>query len=279
VKKFLVIIFILTISGCSSSLAYKNLDWLAYWYIDEYIQLTEEQKAIVDQNLTIWLAWHRQQELPRYLANLNELTSDIVSQQFSIEKLTYHQEILLQHWQRMKAKLVPDLVLMAPLLSAQQVSELFATLDKKNAEEREEIQEKFALSLKQQQNNAEKRYNKNLTRWLGKLTSEQETVTAEKESYLQPNDILWLEYRERYQTELKTLFEQADRSKPFNEQLFQLLMAPEVFRSNKLNQINADNSARFKFLLLTVHKMTTAKQRKKLVREINEFAKDTSALM
>lgn len=278
-KKFLVIIFILTISGCSSSLAYKNLDWLAYWYIDEYIQLTEEQKAIVDQNLTIWLAWHRQQELPRYLANLNELTSDIVSQQFSIEKLTYHQEILLQHWQRMKAKLVPDLVLMAPLLSAQQVSELFVTLDKKNAEEREEIQEKFALSPKQQQNNAEKRYNKNLTRWLGKLTSEQETVTAEKESYLQPNDILWLEYRERYQTELKTLFEQADRSKPFNEQLFQLLMAPEVFRSNKLNQINADNSARFKFLLLTVLKMTTAKQRKKLVREINEFAKDTSALM
>lgn len=267
------------LSGCSSKFAYKNLDWLAHWYIDDYILLTEEQRVIVDQKLGHWLAWHQQEELPRYLANLNELTTDIRMQQLSIEKLTYHQAAIQQHWARMKAKIVPDLVLLSPLLDDQQVSYLFDKLDKKNIDEREKIEKILALNPKQQQNNAIKKYKKNLTRWLGEPTPEQETLAVDMHRQLQSNDKLWLEYRKKYQEELKNLFEQPDRGDLFSEKLFQLLIEPDVFRSDELNRINNENSVYFKKFLITVNSLATEKQREKLIKEINKFARDAEALI
>ena len=278
-RKLLIITVILIVSGCTYKFAYRNLDWLAYCYIDDFILLTAEQKSIVDQKLAHWLAWHKQEELPRYLANLNELTTDISTQQLSIDKLTYHQEAITQHWVRMKAKLVPDLVLMAPLLDSQQVAYLFEKLDKKNAKEREEIDESLALSPKQQRDIAIKKYNENLTRWLGKLTPEQETLAVDMYSQLRPNDVLWLEYRKRYQAELKKIFEQPDRGDAFSKNLFQLLIEPDVFRGEKLNKINAENSVNFKTFLLKINTIATEKQREKLIKEINKFARDADTLM
>jgi hypothetical protein len=279
VRSLLIITVILILTGCTTKFAYKNLDWIASWYIGDYIQLTEEQEAIIDQKLTIWLAWHKQEELPRYLADLNALTSDISTQQLNLEKLTFHVEAIKQHWQRIKTKLVPDLVLLAPLLSDQQVSYLFEKLAEKNAEQREEIEAVLTLSPERQQSDAIKRYKENLTRWLGKPSPEQETLAIDVYSQLQTNDLLWLEYRKSYQVELKKLFEQPDRGEQFTGKLFQLLSEPEVFRSQELNRTNDKNALNFKLFLLDVTALATEKQREKLVNEINEFAEDVDVLM
>lgn len=279
VKSFLMIVTLILVSGCSSKFAYKNLDWLAHWYIDDYIILTEEQRVIVDQKIAIWLEWHQQEELPRYLSDLNELTADISNQQLNSAKLDAHQDTIKQHWARMKAKLVPDLVLMAPLLDSQQIAYLFEKLDKRNAEERKEINETLALSPKQQQDAVVKKYKKNITRWLGDLTPEQKTLAANIYGQLQDNDTLWLDYRQRYQAELKAVFEKPDRGDSFSERLFQLMMEPDVFRSDKLNKINAANAVNFKRALLAINKTATTQQREKLITEINKFARDAEALI
>jgi hypothetical protein len=279
VKNFLIIFLVIIVSGCSSRFVYKNLDWLAHWYIDDYILLTAEQKAVVDTKLTTWLEWHQQEELPKYLISLNNLTTDINSQQLSVEKLTVHEEAIRQHWARMKSKVVPDIVELAPLLDKQQISYLFEKLDKRNVEEGEEIDANLALSPKQQQVDAIEKYKKSFTRWLGELTSEQETLAITMHNKLQDNDALWLEYRIRYQAELKKLFEKPERDEGFSESLFQLLIEPEVFRSNKLNQVNAENSAHFKNILLEINATTTQQQRQKLSQEIKKFAQDAEALI
>jgi len=131
VRNLLIITVILILTGCTTKFAYKNLDWVASWYISDYVQLTEEQEAVVDEKLAACLAWHKREELPRYLVDLNALTSDISQQRLNLEKLTFHVDAIKQHWQSIKTKLVPDLVLMSPLLSEQQVSYLFEKLDKK----------------------------------------------------------------------------------------------------------------------------------------------------
>ncbi|MFT4609557.1 MAG: hypothetical protein ACJAUT_000479 [Cellvibrionaceae bacterium] len=279
VKSFLMIVTLILVSGCSSKFAYKNLDWLAHWYIDDYILLTEEQRVVVDQKIAIWLAWHQQEELPRYLTDLNKLTSDIDGQQLSFAKLDAHQDTIKQHWARMKAKLVPDLVLMAPLLDSQQIAYLFEKLDKRNAEERKEIDETLSLSPKQQQDAVVKKYKKNITRWLGDLTPEQKTLAANIYGELQDNDALWLDYRQRYQAELKAVFEEPDRGDSFSERLFQLMMEPDVFRSDELNKINAENAVKFKKILLAINNTATVQQREKLITEINKFARDAEALI
>lgn len=278
-RKLLVITSILILSGCGTVFTYNNLDWLAHWYLDDYIELNEEQEIIFDQKLASWLTWHKQDELPKYLANLKELTADIDNRRLNFEKLTYHQALLTGHWQRIRAKLVPDLVLMASLLDQQQIVHLFKKLNEQNIAEREEIEAWAALSQKQQQDEAIKRYKKSLSRWLGSLTNAQEILIATIYTDLQPNDTLWLDYKNNYQAELKALFQQADRSDVFSEKLFQLLMTPEIFRSDKLNKVNDLNILIFKEFLLDIITLSTEQQRKHLINEINELAQDTNTLM
>lgn len=114
------------------------------------------------------------------------MTNDIENQWLSVQKLTSYQHAMKQYWQRLKATLAPDLVLMAPPLNTQQIAYLFKKLDDKNAEQKEAIEERLALSSKQQKNAALKRYNKALTRWLGIKTTEQEALIVQLYSALQP---------------------------------------------------------------------------------------------
>lgn len=90
---------------------------------------------------------------------------------------------------------------------------------------------------------------------------------------------MWLDYRQRYQAELKTVFEQPDRGDSFSERLFQLMMEPDVFRSDELNKINAANAVNFKKMLLDINNTATVQQREKLITEINKFARDAEALI
>ena len=90
---------------------------------------------------------------------------------------------------------------------------------------------------------------------------------------------MWLQYRQRYQSALKTLLEQADTNPQFKEDLFQLLMHPETFRGKQLNQSNAENSATFKQFLLALDNTLSDEQRKTLIEEIQTFAKDAETLI
>jgi len=73
VKKIIVIGLVLLLSGCSTKFVYKNLDWLVYWYVDDFVELSDEQERMVDVKLATWLEWHKNTEIPKYVAHLNEL--------------------------------------------------------------------------------------------------------------------------------------------------------------------------------------------------------------
>ncbi len=56
------------LSACSAmKLGYGNLPHLAYWWLDGYVDFSDEQAPVVRDELARLHAWHRQQELPRAL--------------------------------------------------------------------------------------------------------------------------------------------------------------------------------------------------------------------
>lgn len=64
----------LCLSACSAvQLTYQNAPELSYWWIDGYLDINDAQSAKLRQGLSSLHAWHRQQELPVYLATLNKL--------------------------------------------------------------------------------------------------------------------------------------------------------------------------------------------------------------
>ncbi len=62
------------LAACSAiKLGYNNLDSVAYWWLDSYLELTDEQTPRVRDDLARLHAWHRSQELPRLEALLREI--------------------------------------------------------------------------------------------------------------------------------------------------------------------------------------------------------------
>ncbi|MFT7259543.1 MAG: DNA mismatch repair ATPase MutS [Glaciecola sp.] len=278
-KKILIIGLVLLLSGCSTKFVYKNVDWLVYWYVDDFVELTNQQEAIVDAKLETWLEWHKESELPQYIQHLSELSDDIRTQQLSLDKMDYHQQKAADHWMRLKAKIVPDLVAMSPMLSQEQVDSMFKEIDKMNEEEADERAEMLAKTPEKRKRESLKRNKRNVKRWLGQLDSAQEQLVEKTYGEYHSNGELWLQYRVRYQAQLRTLLNGTDKGEGFKTKLTKLLMEPEKYRGELLNQRNIDNSNKYKEFLLAADTLATEAQRKHLLDEIAEFADDLNDLV
>src|SRR5690606_4368075 len=108
------------LAGCSTvRLGYWQAPNLLYWWIDGYADLNEAQSARVRQDIDRFMAWHRAEELPRYIALLrrwqamapHELTADAVCRQYGE---------LHQAWVRMAEQGSPALAALALQLDATQ---------------------------------------------------------------------------------------------------------------------------------------------------------------
>lgn len=71
------------LAGCSAvKFGYNSLGELVYWWLDGYVNFSEEQAARVREDLARLHGWHRSQELPRLaelLHGMEELASGDVS--------------------------------------------------------------------------------------------------------------------------------------------------------------------------------------------------------
>src|SRR5215208_570321 len=71
------------LSACSAiKLGYNNLGEVAYWWLDGYVEFSDEQASRVRDDLARLHLWHRTRELPRFaelLHRIEELAPDDVT--------------------------------------------------------------------------------------------------------------------------------------------------------------------------------------------------------
>lgn len=70
----------LGLGGCSAPrLAYDNGPTLVWWWLDGYVDFTDEQAAAVRDAIDRWFAWHRSTQLPAYASMLAELQAEVMA--------------------------------------------------------------------------------------------------------------------------------------------------------------------------------------------------------
>ncbi|NOU49798.1 hypothetical protein HG263_04520 [Pseudoalteromonas sp. JBTF-M23] len=274
-RKILILIALLFMAGCSTKFVYKNLDWLTYWYVDDYISLTDEQEAHFDKHLQTWLDWHKSQEIDAYIAQLNHIKEDVSAGTISPERVSYHQEQMLAHWYRFRDKIVPDLARLAPLLSKSQIEELFNALAESESESIEKRQQRSVQKRKKRW--LKNRIN-NLERWLGNLNEQQKMLVEQLYTQQLSTADLWYDYRVSYQSQLKTLFENSNRDEEFVSDLQSLLSNPEQFRSQELKKrITHNKQLEYQFLT-DIYQSLSEKQKAHLLEELDELIDDLASL-
>ena len=65
------------VAACGPAFTYKHLDLLIPWYVDGYVDLTSDQRAILRGQLEPLLQWHREEELASYIAILDGVETDL----------------------------------------------------------------------------------------------------------------------------------------------------------------------------------------------------------
>ncbi|MGQ8363868.1 DUF6279 family lipoprotein [Glaciecola sp. 1036] len=273
-KIIFLFLLVLSLAGCSTKFTYNNIDWLIYWYIDDYIEFTDEQEKAFDVKLSEWLTWHRQTEFPLYLAHIDELIKDIEQNALSIERMEHHTEKAREHWQRLRARVAPDLVDMSFMLSDEQVVYLFAALEKDLQEEAEEYQKRLEKSADKRKKEWISRNEDSLEDWFGSLTSEQESFIKNSYQNFSPTRQFWIDYKTDYQSALRKAFASRDHNPEFKTELEYLLTNPEVYRSDAFIMASEQNTKRSHEYLLTLLTLSTEKQRKELIEQINDYRED-----
>ncbi len=268
VKKIVLLtVLIFSMVGCSSRLAYNNLDWLADWYLGDFIDLTSSQQQEFESKLGKVLVWHRQVELVKYRDQLLLLQSQNQQGSINTQQWSAHLQKLAAHWLRIRNKVSGEMASMAPSLSKEQVTDFFAALKENNEEKREEFIE---LSAQDAKDNRFDEIVEKFEERLGSLNASQEDIIHEFVNASNKTPLIYMAYSERFQKGLKHTFEQGEPSQ-LSKRLYDVMVHPEQFKTEE--SIKQDEKEKT-LLLAMLEKMSlsqTEKQTKHFEKEIQEL--------
>jgi hypothetical protein len=278
VKKYLLVLCLmcLTISGCSSKFAYNNIDWLMYWYIDDYIELDKQQKSTLDPKVQQWLAWHRSEQLQQYRTQLQTLKQQISAGVVTPAQWLAHMDGAKQHWTSLRDEISPALISLVPQLSDKQITSLFDTLEEKNRDRILEREEKtpHQLWVKQVED-----IQQQAREFIGRLTAQQKNLIEDYAQRFESNFEHWIRYRRDIQRDARILMLQHRHEVDFQSKLLDLIRHPENYQAAAFRQKSALNSQIYSELLAALSQSLSQKQRTKAIKELQDMIDDITDLM
>ena len=275
---YLALVALVGLSACSTiKVAYNNSDDMMYWWLDSYADLQDNQKPFTREALADLQRWHRQQQLPEYVALLKRLQTlapnDLTPAQVCAvtEEMKTSFVTLLGYVEPANAKL-------AAQLKPEQLRSIRQRFDKTNKTWKEDwlepsANERLRYRTKQATNRLEDFY--------GRLDKPQREAlhTWLSESSFDP--ALSFAERERRQADsLQTFQRMAQEGSASAQALLRglterTLNSPnERYRSynRALWNENCEGFAKF-------HNSTTPAQRQRLVESLRGYERDFKALM
>lgn len=266
-----VLVLIVCLTSCSSKLAYDNLDWWVYWYLDDYIDLKDEQEDKFDAYLQTWLSWHKESELTRYKAHLEDIKKQIQSGSLDSGSVYNNLELARAHWERVRDEISPKLAEIAKTLDDEQVVSLFAALEKDNKEEDEERQDALEKSDKERVKERVERIEDTITERIGKLSSEQKQIVGTYATQFISTGEEWLSYRRNIQNAARKLFVTRKYNDNFEAELIALMQNPDSYKSDIYIQSSDHNMTVSATLIAELFTTLSDKQRETLIENIDEL--------
>lgn len=270
--KLIVLFFTIAfIQGCTSKMAYNNADWLAHWYIGDYLDLSRDQDRYLEAELESVLVWHRETQLSQYRQQLVALANDLDHLPISEQVWLRHFDQFTDHWQRLRRELSLRAASLAPLLDEQQVNDLFAKLAENNKEKLENFNEKTREEYREDRL---ERLLDTLENYLGSVNKQQKNAVTLFVEQAKITEQEWFDSKVKLQASMKKVFVsrfKAEQSLTLAEDLFRLMNNPDQFKSDSLLDAYSHNR---QLLLSMLQSITTSLSEDQLLYfrgEINDL--------
>jgi hypothetical protein len=266
----LVVVISIFASGCTIKLAYNFLDWGLYWELEDYVKFNRDQRSLVKDEINKLVDWHRNDELPKYADQLENLADGLESG-LTVEQLEQTYNALSDGWQRIVIETLPAATDILSDLSDQQISDFFEILIEEEEDDANDIkrdtQEQLAIER-------EEYVSEKITDLIGKLNDEQKTLIAQWALKIEPIAQLSLDHSIQWRTKMQATMAERQNKQQLAETLLVLFANPDQLWSDQYRRVIDKNQHLVLTLLFDINQTLTDKQRGKLIRKLNSFVED-----
>ncbi|UEH07037.1 DUF6279 family lipoprotein [Pseudomonas sp. HN8-3] len=275
--KLLVVLLTLSLvlAGCNRvGLAYRNLDVIIPWTLNDYLDMNAGQKSWFNDTLKEHLAWHCTTQLPGYLDWLDRLQQMVDSQQITDAALQTRTVEAKQAIAEIAREITPSAVQLLQGLDDQQVKDMSDALAKDLRKRQDEY---LKPPLAQQIKERAQRMSKRLDAWIGPLSaSQQNRVTAWSNALGEQNQA-WIGNRAHWQAQFIEAVEHRHDA-DFPQKMQRLLVDRESLWTPEYRAAYAQTEAAARSLIVDLMAESTEQQRQKLRQKIDGVRGDFKAL-
>ena len=276
---------ILAFAGCSSTtftrlaynnaaMAYSNLGPMLTWMVDDYVDIGGAREDWVRVRIDRVLAWHRQEELPRYRALLETMLAKS-ARPFAVEDIAAHQRELRAAYHRVLAQVIPDTAEFMAGMSAGDVEHM----ERKFAEDnRQFVKESVRGTPEERLQRRVKRVAGHLESWVGPLTPEQRQLIAGRYGELRDVTEELMGERRYRQAEILELARSRPSRAQLEASLKRLFVESDSWRRPDYAARLRERDAHLHTLIADLSATLTDEQRTHLQDRIRRFLGDISTL-
>ena len=275
--KLLVVLLTLSLvlTGCNRvGLAYRNLDVIIPWTLNDYLDMNAGQKSWFNDTLKEHLAWHCTTQLPGYLDWLDRLQQMVDSNQVTDAALQARTVEAKQAIAEIAREITPSAVQLLQGLDDQQVKDMNDALVKDLRKRQDEY---LKPPLAQQIKERAQRMSKRLDAWMGPLSASQQNRVTAWSIELGEQNQQWIANRAHWQAQFIEAVQQR-HSADFPQKMQQLLVERERLWTPQYQAAYAQTEAAARSLIVDLIAESTVQQRLKLTQKIEGVRSDFKAL-
>ena len=270
----LPLFLICVLTGCSTlSLTYNYADWLLYWKVDQYFDVSSSQKPLLQTHLTQLHSWHRSKEVPRYVSFLQTIY-DYWGNGLTPQEVDH----LFQQYQdlreRLGSRLASESVEFLVTVNSSQVQNFAQVIQQENFE----LLNKIGEDPKTRTAKRVESVLEWLEEWLGNLSDTQEQRIRQLIEQFPDTTEPWLQYRRQRQREFITLLNSHADHSFIERQIREWLIIPE--KGAPLTYVAAAQQRQqaLKRSILTIDHMISSQQRNHTAKKLSNLIQELVAL-
>jgi len=266
-----------SLSGCSSyQLAYNHLDRLLFSWVEDYVDLTSAQRAVLEPQVQQWHTQHRQTQLPRYKDLLVAMRTGLQSAPLDAVLAEQWQAEAETRWLELRSSLVPLSITLLEQLDIAQQQALLKALRRRIEVQRDEYLERTPA---EQAEHLEDLYRQRMKRWIGRLDHSQSRDLNRLVVTLTNAEGLWLGYRRRWVDALEQALIVRSNRHEFEKQITALTLSPQsLLTAAQRAAMAASRRQRGEYLLALVNGLSVS-QRDQLLSELDALIEAAEQLL
>lgn len=271
----LLVISALLVVACNRiDLAYRNLDMLVPWSLNDYLSMNRQQKTWLNDRLKQQLAWHCRTQLPGYLTWLDEIKAMVASNEVTDQQLQLRTQEARQAIAKVADQVTPSAAELLRSMDDEQVREMREAF----ADDIRERQAKYINTpLARQIERRAERMEKRLSTWLGELSPQQKLRVMTWSQGLGEQNRQWIANRAHWQAQFSAAMDQR-HSDAFEPRLEILLKKRESLWTPEYRIAFQRTEQEARRLLVDVMAQSSEQQRQHLEQKLAQVRQSFSEL-